>query len=138
MLYNNTNACGFGLGAVLYQMYDDGTDAVIAYTSRILTRLRPTTLPGYCSLSSLSGLQLSNSMSIFMDQPLTYIYINNNPLMYILTTAKLDALSHHWVLSLANYNFPLYYREGKTNIDVDALLRVSWPRCVPDTFGTHH
>ena len=24
------------------------------------------------------------------------------------------------------------------NIDMDALLRVSWPRCVPDTLGTHY
>ena len=40
--------------------------------------------------------------------------------------------------SLANYNFQLYYRAGKTNIDADALLRVSWHRCVPNTLGTHH
>ena len=29
-----TDAYGSGLGAVLYQTYDDGTDAIIAYTSR--------------------------------------------------------------------------------------------------------
>ena len=40
--------------------------------------------------------------------------------------------------SLANYNFQLYYREGKINIDVDALSRVSLPGCVPDTLDTHH
>ena len=37
--------------------------------------------------------------------------------------AKLDAVSHCWVDSLANYNFQLYYRAGKTDIDADAL---SW------------
>ena len=30
---------------------------------------------------------------------------------------KLDAVSHWWVDSLANYNFQLYYRAGKANID---------------------
>ena len=40
--------------------------------------------------------------------------------------------------SLVNYNFQLYYRAVKTNIDADALSMVSWPRCVPDTLGTHH
>ena len=33
--------------------------------------------------------------------------------MYVLTTAKLDATRHWWVASLANYNFPLYYRGGE-------------------------
>ena len=55
----------------------------------------------------------------------------------MLTTAKLDTASHHWVASLANYNFWLYYQARKTNIDADALLRVSWPGCVPDNSGTH-
>ena len=63
------------------------------------------------------------------------VYTNNNPLTYILTTAKLDASSHCWVTSLANYNFRLHYQAGKANIDVDALSRVSWPECMPENFG---
>ena len=55
----------------------------------------------------------------------------------MLTTAKLDAASHHWVTSLANYNFRLHYRAGKANIDADALSRVSWPGCLPDNTSTH-
>ena len=65
-----------------------------------------------------------------------YVYTDNNPLTYVLTTAKLDAASHCWVTSLANYNFRLHYQAGKTNIDVDALSRVSWPECMPDNLGT--
>ena len=63
-------------------------------------------------------------------------YTDNNPLTYMLTTAKLDAASHCWVVSLANYNFRLHYRAGKANIDADALLRVSWPECMPDCLST--
>ena len=65
------------------------------------------------------------------------MYTDNNPLTYVLTTAKLDAARHCWVVSLANYNFILHYRAGKANIDADALLRVSWPGCMPDSSGTH-
>ena len=64
------------------------------------------------------------------------VYTDNNPLTYVLTTAKLDAASHCWVASLANYNFRLHYQAGKTNIDADALSRVSWPECMPDNLGT--
>ena len=63
--------------------------------------------------------------------------MDNNLLTYILTTAKLDAASHCWVASLANYNFQLHYQARKANIDVDALSRVSWPGCMPDNLGTH-
>ena len=38
--------------------------------------------------------------------------------------------------SLANYNFRLHYRAGKTNIDANTLSRVSWPECMPDNLGT--
>ena len=64
------------------------------------------------------------------------VYTDNNLLTYVLTTAKLDAASHPWVTSLANYNFRLHYRAGKTNIDMDVLSRVSWPDCMPDNSGT--
>ena len=40
--------------------------------------------------------------------------------------------------NLVNYNFKLYYRAGKANIDADDLLRMSWPVCVPHTPGTQH
>ena len=64
------------------------------------------------------------------------IYTDNKLLTYVLTTAKLDAASHCWVTSLANYNFRLHYRAGKTNIDADALSRVSWQECMPVNLGT--
>ena len=52
--------------------------------------------------------------------------------------AKLDARSHQWVASHANYNFQLYYRAGKANIHVDALSRMSWSIYMPKALGTHH
>ena len=55
----------------------------------------------------------------------------------MLATAKLDAASHHWVTSFANYNFRLHYRAGKANIDANALSRLSWPGCMPDNTNTH-
>ena len=51
------------------------------------------------------------------------VYMDNNPLTYVLTTAKLDATGQRWIANLANYNFKIHYRSGKSNIDADAL---SW------------
>ena len=33
------------------------------------------------------------------------VHTDNNPLTYILTSAKLDATGQRWVAGLANYNF---------------------------------
>ena len=49
------------------------------------------------------------------------VYTNNNPLTYVLTTAKLDVTGQWWIASLANYNFKIFYRSGKLNVEVDAL-----------------
>ena len=52
--------------------------------------------------------------------------MDNNQLTYILTTAKLDATGQRWVASLANYNFKIFYRSGKLNVEADALSRIPW------------
>ena len=121
-------------GAIFYQTQDDGTDAVIAYASRSLTKSE-THYPTH----KLEFLALKWAMVEKFHKylyGLTFdIYTDNNYLMYVLMMAKLDAASLHLMASLANYNFQLYYRVGKTNINVDALLRVAWPGCMPKCFG---
>ena len=54
------------------------------------------------------------------------MYTDNNPLTYILTTAKLDVTRQRWVASLANYNFKIFYRSGKLNAEIDALSQIPW------------
>ena len=54
------------------------------------------------------------------------VYIDNNPLMYILLPAKLDAIGQRWVASLAPYNFGLHYKPGWQNVVADSLLRIPW------------
>ena len=58
--------------------------------------------------------------------------MDNNPLTYVLTTAKLDATGQRWVASLANYNFTITYHSGKHNIDADTLSRVPWSMTATD------
>ena len=54
------------------------------------------------------------------------MYTDNNPLTYILTIAKLDATGQRWVASLANYNFKIFYKSRKLNVEADALSRIPW------------
>ena len=50
---------------------------------------------------------------------------DNNPLTYVLTTAKLDATGHQWRADLSLYDFSIKYRPGLKNGDADWLLQRS-------------
>ena len=54
------------------------------------------------------------------------MFTDYNPLTYILSTTKLDAMGHRWVASLGPYNFTLHYKPSKLNCDADALSRINW------------
>ena len=132
----HTDVCGSGLGAILYQTHQDGTDAAIAYASRSLSKAE-----SHYPAHKLEFLTLKWAVVEKFHEYLygsTFdIYMDNNPLTYIFITAKLDPASHHWITNLANYNIWLHYWARKANIDADALSRVSLPGCMPDNSGTH-
>ena len=60
------------------------------------------------------------------------VYTDNNPLTYVLSSAKLDACGQRWVAKLANYNFFIKYKCGLSNVEADALSRISWPEVLAD------
>ena len=132
----HTDARGSGLGTVLYQTCEDGTDAEIAYASRNLTKAESHYTTHKLDFLALKWVVVKKFHEYLYG--LTFdTYTDNNPLTNILMMARLDAASHWWVASLANYNFWLYYQAGKTNIDTDTLWRVSWPGCMLDNSVTH-
>ena len=52
------------------------------------------------------------------------VYTDNTALTYILSSAKLSPVGHRWVAELADFNFDIKYRPGKSNIDGDMLSRL--------------
>ena len=80
------------------------------------------------SLYSNGPLQI-NFMSICMVLNSRYTQ-TNNPLTYVLTTAKLDATGHRWVATLSNYTFSIIYKPGKGHVDTDALSHIRWPEAM--------
>ena len=121
----HTDASTVGLGAVLYQKQEDGKERVIAYASRTLNRAERN-----YDAHKLEFLALKWAVTDRFHEYLyggTFdVFTDNNPLTYILTTAKLDAMGHRWVASLGPYNFNLHYKPGKLNSDADALSRINW------------
>lgn len=120
----HTDASNEGLGAVLYQQQGNKL-RVIAYGSRTLT---PTEKNYHLHSGKLEFLALKWAIcNKFRDylyySPTFTVYTDNNPLTYILSTAKLNAVGHRWVGELADFHFTIKYRPGKSNTDADTLSR---------------
>uniref|UniRef100_A0A8C5QC51 Gypsy retrotransposon integrase-like protein 1 n=1 Tax=Leptobrachium leishanense TaxID=445787 RepID=A0A8C5QC51_9ANUR len=110
-----------GLGGVLHQAYPGGLRPV-AYISRSLT--------GSEKNYPIHKLEFLALKWAIVDKLHDYLYganfevrTDNNPLTYILTTAKLDATGHRWLAALSNYDFSLKYKPGPKNVGADALSR---------------
>ena len=121
-----TDASGTGLGAVLSQVQEDGTKAVIAYASR---SLRPAERNdrNYSSfkleLLAVRWAVCQAFRDYLMGNRCTII-TDHNPLKY-LDTANLSAAELRWVQQLSAFNYQLDYRPGRHNQAPDALSRLA-------------
>ena len=122
--FNNCDASNHGLGAVLYQ-HQGGKDRVICYASRTLSNAEKNY---HFHSGKLEFLALKWAITDRFSDYLRWgqsftVYTDNNPLTYVLTTAKLNSIGMRWVNELADFNFTIKYRRGKENVDADSLSR---------------
>ena len=113
-----------GLGAVLCQKQDDKLK-VISYASRTLTPAEKNyhLHSGKLEFLALKWAVTEKFRDYLLHGPAFDIYTDNNPLTYVLTSAKLNATGLRWVAELANFKFKIHYRSGKKNKDADYLSR---------------
>ena len=123
-----TDANDLGLGAVLYQQDDEGQQRVIAYASRSLSHTERN-YPTHKLQFLVLKWAITDRFHEYLYGGQFDVYTDNNPLTYILTSAKLDAMRQRWVASLANFNFRIFYKTGKTNVEADALSCIPRSKC---------
>ena len=128
----HTDSSTEGLGAVLYQK-QEGKLRVIAYASRSVTKTESNYLAHKLEFLALKWAICEKFHEYLYGNIPFEVYTDNNPLTYVLTTAKLDACGQRWVAKLANYNFTIQYRSGQSNVEADALSRISWPKVLDGT-----
>ena len=121
----HTDASQAGLAAVLYQR-QNGTMRVISYVSRTLSpsEKRYHLHSGKLEFLALKWAVCEEFRDLLYNAPSFTAYSDNNPLTYVMKSAKLNATGNRWVTKLANFNFSVKYRPGKYNIDADTLSRM--------------
>uniref|UniRef100_A0A665VGA2 Gypsy retrotransposon integrase-like protein 1 n=1 Tax=Echeneis naucrates TaxID=173247 RepID=A0A665VGA2_ECHNA len=110
-----------GLGAVLNQEYPEGLRPV-AFASRKLSpseRNYPIHQLEYLALK----WAIVNKFHDYLYGAQFTVRTDNNPLTYVLTTARLNAVGYRWLADLSTYNFSVQYKPGRENIDADLLSR---------------
>ena len=88
----HTDASGEGLGAVLYQV-QEGRQRAIAYASRSLSKSEKNYAVHKLEVLALKWA-ITDKFHEYLYGSQFQVYTDNNPLTYVLTTAKLDATGH--------------------------------------------
>ena len=122
VFYLHVDASGTGVGGCLYQEVRDQM-RVVAYASRGLNRSEQN-YPAHKREFLALKWAMSDKFCDYLLGSKTIVVTENNPLCYILKSAKLDATSHRWLASLSRFEFELKYKKGNTHIDADALSRI--------------
>ena len=127
----HTDSSTDGLGAVLYQK-QDGKLRVIAYASRSVSKAESNYPAHKLEFLALKWAVCEIFHEYLYGSKSFDVFTDNNPLTYVLTSAKLDACGQRWIVKLANYNFSIKYRCGVSNTEADALSRIKWPEALSE------
>ena len=129
-----TDASGKGLRAVLSQKQDDGRSHPVAYASRTMNETKQqyhSNKQEFLALKWAVTEQFHEYLTPYGKNRNEFVVrTDNNPLIYIFSSAHLDAAGHRWVASLADYNFSLEYQKGKDNTVADFLSHME--NCLPE------
>jgi len=118
----HTDASSHGLGAVLSQE-NEGRLHPIAYASRGLSPSEKN-YPAHKLEFLAMKWAICDKFHDYLYAAKFQVITDNNPLTYVMSSAKLDATGLRWVSELSMYDFSLKYRPGRLNQAADALSRI--------------
>lgn len=114
----HTDASSEELGVLLYQDHG-GKVKVFGHGSRTLTQLLQ------LKFVALKWAISDKCRDYLFYAPSLVVFNDNNPLTYVMSSAKLNATGHWWVAELADCNFTIKCQPGTFNVDLDILSRIA-------------
>ena len=123
----DTDASDSGIGAVLSQVQDDGTECVIAYASRTLSKAerrycvtRRELLAAIVFIRQFRSYLLGNKFTLRTDHgSLRWLWNFKHP----------EGQLARWLEKLQEYDFIIEHRQGRKHNNADALSRLPCNQC---------
>ena len=130
----DTDASDVGIGAVLSQKHADGSERVIAYASRVLSKperrycvTRKELLAAISFVKNFRPYLLGKLFTLRTDHSsLTWLYNFKNP----------EGQLARWLEALQEYHFTIEHRKGRLHGNADAMSRRPCPQCGRDGHTT--
>ena len=115
----HTDASNIGLGVCLYQKQNG---KLIAYASRGLSKSE-INYPAHKKEFLALKWAVTKKFDDYLYGGKFTVITDNNPLTYVMSSAKLDAIGYRWLAALSTFDFDLQYRLGLNHQDADGLGR---------------
>ena len=123
----DTDASDVGIGAVLSQVYDDGTEHVIAYGSRSLSRQEQK----YCVTRKelLAVVEFSQHFRAYLLGRQFTLRTDHGSLVWLQNFKEPEGQLARWLEKLQEYDFIIKHRKGTKHGNADALSRLPCTQC---------
>ena len=122
----DTDASGTGIGAVLSQL-QEGTEKVIGYHSRILTKAER----NYC-VTRQELLAVKEAVTHFHPYVCGVhfkVRTDHGSLNWLMNFKNLDGQLCRWSLVLGTYDYTIHFRQGRAHKNADGLSRCPCGNC---------
>jgi len=116
-----TDACGYGLGAILLHIFPDKSKRVISHASRSMAKAEK----NYCISEQeyLAVVWAINKFKHCLQGAKFTVVTDHLALTWLQNKRELTGRLMRWALFLQPYDFEVVYKNGKQHKDVDHLSR---------------
>lgn len=116
------DASDYGIGAVLFQLDNEGNERPIAYMSKKLNSAQKNY--SVTERECLAAVEAIKRFRCYLELQEFEVITDHSSLLWLMKQPDLSGRLARWVFKLQPYNFTISHRKGKENVVPDVLSRI--------------